>query len=112
MSGTTGNLLIALPTSPVVDPGTGDVRLEWLAFFRRLMMRTGGSEGGAVGTGTITGVSAGAGLNGGGSSGGVTVNLIIPVTIAHGGTGATAPAQALVNLGAISTTTDNILIWG
>jgi hypothetical protein len=106
------NLNAFLPSSPVVWTDTGELRLEWLAFFRRIWERTGGPVGGAVGTGTITGVTAGAGLAGGGVSGTVTITLTIPVTIPHGGTGATTAAQALVNLGAIPTTADNILVWG
>lgn len=106
------NIDAILPSSPIVWLDTGYVRLEWFAFFRRLWARTGGAVGGGVGTGTITGVTAGAGLAGGGLSGTVTITLQIPVTISMGGTGATTAAQALVNLGAIPTTSDNILIWG
>jgi hypothetical protein len=54
---------------------------------------------GSSGIGTITGVAAGAGLTGGGTSGGVTLALIIPVTVASGGTGATTAGAALANLG-------------
>jgi hypothetical protein len=107
------NLNAYLPGSPiVVEAPNGEVRVEWRHFFAQLWERTGGSQGGAVGTGTITGVTAGAGLAGGGVSGTVTITLTIPVTLGHGGTGATTAAQALVNLGAIPTTTDNILVWG
>lgn len=113
MSGsTTGSLLAALPSSPLVWTETGEVRLEWLAFFRRLWARTGGTIGGMPGTGTITGVTAGTGLTGGGITGTVTITLVIPVTIASGGTGATTAAQALMNLGAIPTATSNVMVWG
>jgi hypothetical protein len=50
--------------------------------------------------GTITGVFPGTGLSGGGSTGSVTISLVVPVTVANGGTGATTAANALVNLGA------------
>ena len=38
--------------------------------------------------GTITSVTAGTGLSGGGSSGGVTLNLVTPVSVTNGGSGA------------------------
>lgn len=103
MSGAS-NLGSAIPSSPiVVSAPNGEVRVEWRRFFLQLWLRTGGSTGGVAGTGTITGVTAGAGLNGGGTAGAVTVNLIVPVTIIHGGTGATTAAGALANLGALPT---------
>jgi hypothetical protein len=46
--------------------------------------------------GTITDVIAGTGLSGGGSSGSVTVSLIVPVSIADGGTGTASTLTGLV----------------
>jgi hypothetical protein len=57
-----------------------------------------------VGAGTITGITTGPGLTGGGSSGNVTLALSGPVSTANGGTGAADPADALANLGGISST--------
>lgn len=113
MSGTSPNMDAAMPASPiVVDAPDGSLRTEWRAFFHRLWLRTGGSQGAVAGGGTITGVTAGAGLSGGGTTGTVTIVLVVPVTVGNGGTGATTAAQALMNLGAIPTTSDNILVWG
>ena len=110
MSGTK-NLGAYIPSSPAVWLENGELRIEWRHLFTQLWERTGGSQG-TVSGGTITGVTAGPGLSGGGTTGTVTITLSIPVTIGHGGTGATTPAQALVNLGAISTPTDNVMVWG
>lgn len=111
MSGT--NLQAAVPSSPAVWTQTGELRVEWRVFLTQLWHRTGGSSGSVPsGGGTITGVTPGTGLAGGGTSGTVTISLQIPVTIGWGGTGATTAAQALMNLGAIPTTSDNVMVWG
>ena len=57
-----------------------------------------------MGAGTITGITTGPGLTGSGSSGNVTLALSGPVSTANGGTGAADPADALANLGGISST--------
>jgi hypothetical protein len=57
-----------------------------------------------VGAGTITGITTGPGLTGGGSNGNVSLALSGPVSTANGGTGAADPADALANLGGISST--------
>jgi hypothetical protein len=57
-----------------------------------------------VGASAITGITTGPGLTGGGSSGNVIVALSGPISTANGGTGATSPADALANLGGISST--------
>lgn len=64
-----------------------------------------------TGPGTITGITPGTGIAGGGSSGNVTLALSGPVSITNGGTGAATPAEALLNLGGISSqlTTPQIL---
>ena len=62
--------------------------------------------------GTVASITAGAGLTGGTITTSGTIALSVPVAVASGGTNATTAAQALVNLGAIPTTTDNVLVWG
>jgi hypothetical protein len=50
--------------------------------------------GGGGGGGDITDVIAGTGLTGGAASGAATLNLDVPVTIPHGGTGAVTAARS------------------
>ena len=58
--------------------------------------------------GTITDVVAGTGLTGGGSSGSVTVSLIVPVSIADGGTGTASTLTGLVRGSATAMTAAEI----
>ena len=63
-------------------------------------IHTDGGGGGGDG-GTVTEVIAGTGLSGGSITHSGTISLATPVSVAHGGTGATTAAQAKSNLGIV-----------
>ena len=90
------------PQAPTPAPGDNDTSIATTGFVvaRDIFLQDQIDDiAGGGGVGTITGVSAGTGLTGGGTAGGVTLALVIPVAIAHGGTNATTPGAALANLG-------------